>query len=137
MAIYDAGDLCVVCGNDTSFGSGRFIDRVASNVYAEDSELRDDALAAGCDMVGGFVCAGCLELECDRCGEPIAPDEDYLADGAVYHYLCISREDYIQHLLEEGYTADDPEFAILLSDYDHDHSDRVRALSWPTSHAVQ
>lgn len=47
---------CVFCGDDTSFGSGKYVNRVP----AED----------------GYACAECMTLECCRCGKPIDLDED-------------------------------------------------------------
>ena len=47
---------CVECGQDTSFGSGRFVNRVPTD--------------------GGFLCAECAALCCDRCNDPISLDED-------------------------------------------------------------
>lgn len=51
---------CVHCGEDTSFGSGRFVNRIP----------HDD----------GYACAKCMELDCDRCDKPIPLDEDITAD---------------------------------------------------------
>ena len=51
---------CVRCGKDTSFGSGRFVNRIPS----ED----------------GYACAKCMELDCDRCDKPIPLDEDITAN---------------------------------------------------------
>lgn len=120
--IYEAGDLCVYCGKDTGWGSGRFINRVAAQIYAEDSALAEDAAMVGAEMVDGFSCAECMEMPCDKCGEPIALDEDHKVNGAVYHYQCISREDYAQSLLDEGYEVDDSEFRVMMEDYDTDHA---------------
>lgn len=121
MAVYDAGDLCVMCGEDTSWGSGRFVNRIASNVMAEDSAFAEDAAAVGAELVDGFTCAECFAEECDACHHPIALDEDYRVGGAVYHYGCITRPDFITHLREQGYTPDDGEYDELLSDYDFDN----------------
>jgi DNA-directed RNA polymerase subunit RPC12/RpoP len=66
-----AGDNCVDCGEPTTFGSGRFVNRVPA----------DD----------GYRCAECMEYPCDRCGEPIALDEDlYIKDGKGDRYnICV------------------------------------------------
>ena len=74
---------CVHCGEDTSFGSGRFVNRIP----AED----------------GYACAECMAIECDRCDEMIALDEDItpdncgnsesaFEDGAYrVHYDCLTK----------------------------------------------
>jgi hypothetical protein len=46
-------DPCVHCGEDTSFGSGRFVNRVPADTGERN----------------GYACAECLSVECDRCGE--------------------------------------------------------------------
>jgi hypothetical protein len=49
-------DNCEDCGKSTSFGSGRFVNRVPSD--------------------NGYICAECMGRECDFCDQPIALDED-------------------------------------------------------------
>lgn len=57
----DIGDLCVFCGHDTSFGSGRFVNRIP-------------AVTDACE---GYACPDCMSRECDRCDEMISVDEDF------------------------------------------------------------
>ena len=47
---------CIHCKRDTSFGSGLFVNRIPA----------DD----------GYICPECGAYTCDRCGKPIAIDED-------------------------------------------------------------
>lgn len=49
--IKDLGNLCIDCKEDTSFGSGKFVNRIP----ADDGE------------VSGFMCADCQMVECDSC----------------------------------------------------------------------
>ena len=51
--VIDIGNLCTQCGEDTSFGSGRFVNRIPS----------------GTDTQEGYMCAECQMTECDSCGE--------------------------------------------------------------------
>ena len=51
--IIDVGDKCVECKNDTSFGSGRFVNR----------------LPAGNDEFEGYLCTECRLMTCEMCGE--------------------------------------------------------------------
>lgn len=74
-------DDCVLCGDSTAPGSGKYVNRVPGD--SEDGHL-------------GWICAECLCSECDECGEPIPLDEDVVVDcmqGDVwkygrYHYEC-------------------------------------------------
>jgi len=82
---------CVHCGEDTSFGSGRFVNRIPA----------DD----------GYSCAECMAIECDRCDEPIPLDEDITpydvypeADGVGFsdgnyrvHYECLTKDEQIHY----------------------------------------
>ena len=49
----DLGNLCIDCKEDTSFGSGKFVNRIPA----------DDG------KVSGFMCADCQMVECDSCKE--------------------------------------------------------------------
>jgi hypothetical protein len=113
---YEAGDLCVYCGKDTSFGSGRFVNRVVASVMAEDSALAEDAAMFGAEVVEGYACAECFEMPCDACGEPIALDEDYRADGGIFHLACMTREQIEQYA--EEYAADEGERTDIINDYE-------------------
>jgi len=85
----DIGNRCVECDKDTSFGSGRFVNRVPAS--------RDD--------VEGYLCPDCNQVECDRCDEMIGVDEDVtpwslelqeneFKDGATcVHYDCLTKEE--------------------------------------------
>ena len=53
MTRIDIGSLCTQCNKDTSFGSGRFVNRIPSET----------------DTHSGYMCAECQQTECDRCGE--------------------------------------------------------------------
>ena len=51
----DLGNLCIDCKEDTSFGSGKFVNRIP----ADDGE------------VSGFMCADCQMVECDSCEQKV------------------------------------------------------------------
>ena len=51
----DLGNLCIDCKEDTSFGSGKFVNRIP----ADDGE------------VSGFMCADCQMVECDSCKQKV------------------------------------------------------------------
>ena len=56
----DVGEHCIDCGESVAWGSGNYVNRTPA----------DDGTLAG------WKCAGCMGIECDRCGEMIALDED-------------------------------------------------------------
>ena len=55
----DIGNKCVDCGRDSSFGSGRFINRVSADrdVYHEDGTYSH--------YVVGYLCGECVAV-CDK-----------------------------------------------------------------------
>ena len=69
--IKDLGNLCIDCKEDTSFGSGKFVNRIP----ADDGE------------VSGFMCADCQMVECDSCKEKVLEYETS-EQGAWY---CIDK----------------------------------------------
>jgi len=63
--ILNIGNLCTWCGEDTSFGSGKFVNRIpvytdiASTTYGESMTLS----AEGYTHIEGFGCEACYEEE--------------------------------------------------------------------------
>ena len=55
---------CVRCGEDTTFGSGRFVNRIPHFEEGND----------------GYMCSECASYECCRCGKLIALDHDISPD---------------------------------------------------------
>lgn len=89
----DTGDKCVYCGEDTSFGSGRFVNRLGIGTTSDCvSWLPVDVQAERVD-VSGWGCAECSGFECDECGEQIYLDAD-VSDEQGYHYheKCLAPE---------------------------------------------
>ena len=66
----DIGSFCVECLQDTSIGSGRFVNRMPCDrdVYDGDKYIGNRS---------GWLCIDCNWLECDRCDEKIYCDEDF------------------------------------------------------------
>ena len=94
------GDNCVYCLKDTSFGSGRFVNRIP----------------AGTDDYDGYACPECMETECDRCDKMIGIDEDVTVDvvhkkGTVevdtlyrterVHWDCLTAKEKVEVQLNE------------------------------------
>ena len=65
------GNLCIECWEDTSFGSGRYVNRIPA-----DNGVRD-----------GYMCEECQSLKCDTCGNMTA-EYEYDADGNVVCHEC-------------------------------------------------
>ncbi|MDQ5975746.1 MAG: hypothetical protein QG661_2955, partial [Actinomycetota bacterium] len=77
----DVGDDCVYCGTDTSPGSSSYVNRIPAGTSGQDmdgAQLRAfSQYAIGAHTrVEGHACPGCMTRDCDRCGHPIAMDED-------------------------------------------------------------
>lgn len=69
---------CISCGHDTSFGGGRFVNRVPAD--------------------NGFICAECCQYECDVCFGPIPLDEDFWVEHPTdpyrAHEHCVLLDDW-------------------------------------------
>ena len=60
----DIGDKCVECLRSTSFGTGLYVNR----------------LPADNDNYIGWLCSECNWYPCDRCGQKIYLDSDYIVE---------------------------------------------------------
>ena len=67
----DIGNKCVSCLKDTSFGSGRFVNRIP----------------AGTDEYEGYQCPECQMIECDEC-KKLSLEYIMTEDGTVYCDDC-------------------------------------------------
>lgn len=63
METIDVGQRCCFCGEDTSFGSGKFVNRIPCSTDTE-----TDVFAEG-QLRHGYQCAECQMIDCFRCGE--------------------------------------------------------------------
>jgi hypothetical protein len=64
MATLDIGSNCVWCNRDTSFGSGRFVNRIPVGTDPNFVEWLSDEDKAKYNEVEGYGCAECYE-DCD------------------------------------------------------------------------
>jgi len=78
MNVIDLGDLCVYCGEDTSFRSGKFVNRIPADNTVE--VVFDGPHSADLEVTG-WMCDDCQapEWTCDGC-------LDRVPDGAG-HYI--------------------------------------------------
>ena len=70
----DVGNLCVLCLQDTSLGSGLFVNRIPGDTPV--CNKKGEQIG----MRSGYYCPKCGGYNCDRCDEPIWVDCDYMAD---------------------------------------------------------
>jgi len=110
----DIGNRCVHCGEDTAFGSGRFVNRIPADADYEAQDDKGNIIFAEGEYRDGYACAECMALPCDRCNELIPLDEDICAsdvydpddngfkqdfsDGSWrVHYKCLTAEEKIKY----------------------------------------
>jgi len=70
----DIGNKCVECKQDTSFGSGRFVNRIPAERMDGVESLR----------IEGYLCPECQLEKCDKCGE--------LSDCSGYNTMMICED---------------------------------------------
>jgi hypothetical protein len=75
MSIKNVDNLCVECGEDTSFGSGRFVNRIPADRDLDEDSPFKNLIKEGYSQVDGYLCPECTSEECDRCKNLIALDE--------------------------------------------------------------
>ena len=87
-------DSCVYCFEDTSFGTGLFVNRIPADrgVYVEDL---DDY-----EIIDGYICWECREMDCDFCTGKTLEPECINASGQLMCEDCNSM--FIEHYKERG-----------------------------------
>lgn len=81
----DIGNRCVHCGEDTSFGSGRFVNRIGADADYESTDSEGRIIFAEGEYRDGYACPPCMAMPCDRCDDLIALDED-LTPSCVFEW---------------------------------------------------
>ena len=80
----DIGNQCVDCRQDTSYGSGKFVNRIPASV---DREI--GGLWVGLE---GYQCAECREMECEGKDCDYKVLDDYIiVDGAILCNGCVAK----------------------------------------------
>jgi hypothetical protein len=102
MNTKNVDNLCVECGKDTSFGSGRFVNRIPADRDLDEGSPFKDLIKKGYSQVNGYLCPECTSEECDRCGELVGIDEQIIEsdfeDGFRFNcwmvcYDCLTQEE--------------------------------------------
>ena len=55
----DIGNRCVDCGKDTSFGSGRFVNRISADADYESIDDQGNTIFAEGEYRDGYLCPDC------------------------------------------------------------------------------
>jgi len=55
----DIGNRCVDCGKDTSFGSGRFVNRIPADADYESIDNEGNIIFAEGEYRDGYLCPNC------------------------------------------------------------------------------
>jgi len=108
------GQRCVHCGQDTSFGSGRFVNRIPADADYEATNSNGKIIFAEGKNRDGYACAECISYDCCRCDKPIYLDEDIRADqvygeefdefpdqSVFLHYECLTTKEKQLYDLKE------------------------------------
>ena len=85
----DIGNNCVCCNKDTSFGSGRFVNRIPADADYGSLDDKGNTIFKDGEYRDGYLCEPCQELECDKCSNRTT---DYSfgrkVDGKYYDVVC-------------------------------------------------
>jgi len=65
----DIGNNCVHCNKDTSFGSGRFVNRIPADADYQAEDDKGNIIFTEGEYRDGYACESCQELECDKCSK--------------------------------------------------------------------
>ena len=105
----DIGHRCVHCGEDTSFGSGRFVNRIPADADYGVTDKDGNVIFAEDEYLDGYACGECGGFLCDRCDEQIYIDCDVMADQVYPERDPRAREfkDGAVHVHEECLTPEE------------------------------
>ena len=79
------GNECVDCRQDTSFGSGRFVNRIPA--YVDREVLHGEFIG-----IEGYQCAECREMECEGKDCDYMVLDDYtIIDGSILCDGCVAK----------------------------------------------
>tara|TARA_R110002020_G_scaffold269651_5_gene484976 strand:- start:3523 stop:3867 length:345 start_codon:yes stop_codon:yes gene_type:complete len=88
-------DICVGCTEDTSFGTGRFVNRIGADAVAYCYETEEEI------EVDGYLCWECRATDCDFCDKKTLEPQIINASGQLMCEEC--NEKFIAHYIENGY----------------------------------
>ncbi len=85
--IFDIGNLCTHCGEDTSFGSGKFVDRIPSEGDGNLTIVNNNNVIAV--TLSGYMCTDCRIDQCQQCGQDTLEPE--IINNEVICEDCVDR----------------------------------------------
>ena len=103
----NAENRCVHCGEDTSFGSGRFVNRIPADSVWEALNKDGKIIFKEGEYRDGYACAECMAMECDRCSEMIPLDEDIRVQNLRVCENCLTKAEKARY--DEVYAEDEEE----------------------------
>lgn len=65
----DIGNRCVCCGEDTSVGSGNFVNRIPADGEYESYDKQGNLVFSDGEYRDGWLCEECQQLECEKCSK--------------------------------------------------------------------
>ena len=89
----DIGNRCVHCGENTAFGSGRFVNRIQANADYEALDDKGNVIFAEGEYRDGYSCAKGMALPCDDNGFK----QDFSDGSWRVHYECLTAEEKIEY----------------------------------------
>lgn len=69
MKTIDVKDMCTHCGEDTKWGSGKYVNRIPSGSTWEVETSGGKTIRM---YVDGYMCEECQQMPCDDCGTETA-----------------------------------------------------------------
>ena len=82
-AVIDIGEKCVECKQDTSFGSGRNVNRT---IAEKDIEVGNEIVT-----LSGYMCPDCRMTQCDECDRDVLDDYEIFDNKTVCLDCCQSK----------------------------------------------
>tara|TARA_X000001382_G_scaffold128624_2_gene118748 strand:+ start:328 stop:621 length:294 start_codon:yes stop_codon:yes gene_type:complete len=85
----DIGNNCVCCNQDTSFGSGKFVNRIPSDADYESLNDKGIIIFKEGEYRDGYLCVPCQEIECHKCSKMTIDFEfDITINNKSYEIIC-------------------------------------------------
>lgn len=90
-AVYQAGDRCVFCGENTAAGSGRFVNRIPALTTADQAPWLPVEMQTADLDVDGYACVECMSPDPeDACHCGVCVD----CDGFATHHPDSDKPDW-------------------------------------------
>lgn len=88
--LINIGNKCVFCMEDTSAGSGKFVNRIGADSLWFVEASNGERFSVNVD---GYMCEDCQTLECSECND-MTTQYEYSANGDVICTECVAPVDH-------------------------------------------